>query len=120
LMHKKLARDENLMLRGCYLPSICNLCMCCSESSFHLFFACPAVQVWTWLAQFIGSFVTDTTMQGSYFSFLISLINTIWFIRNQSRFNSKSIHWTTAMNLILSDVALAGNRTKQTFLLEPL
>jgi hypothetical protein len=55
LMHKKLARDENLMLRGCNLPSICNLCMCSSESSFHLFFACPyAVQVWNWLAQFIG------------------------------------------------------------------
>jgi hypothetical protein len=47
---------------------------------------------------------------------LISLINSIWFIRNQSRFNNRSVHWTTAVNLILSDVALAGNKTKQTFL----
>jgi hypothetical protein len=38
LMHNKIPTDENLMLRGCAIPSICSLCSKKVESSFHLFF----------------------------------------------------------------------------------
>jgi hypothetical protein len=38
LMHNKVPTDENLMTRGCVIPSMCNLCNCNSESSFHIFF----------------------------------------------------------------------------------
>jgi hypothetical protein len=48
-MHEKLPSDENLMLRGCSTPSMCNLCSQHVESSFHIFFECPfAVNIWCW------------------------------------------------------------------------
>jgi hypothetical protein len=40
IMHDKVPTDENLMSRGCYIPSICNLCSCHVETTFHLFFEC--------------------------------------------------------------------------------
>jgi hypothetical protein len=54
-MHDKLPTDDNLLLRGCHLPSVCNLCFQQVESSFHLFFGCSyAVNIWTWFAETIG------------------------------------------------------------------
>lgn len=38
LMHNKLPIDENLKLRGCFMPSICNQCWLKDDSIFHLFF----------------------------------------------------------------------------------
>jgi hypothetical protein len=38
LMHNKVPTDDNLLLRGCALPSMCSLCCKHVESSFHLFF----------------------------------------------------------------------------------
>ncbi|XP_019434097.1 PREDICTED: uncharacterized protein LOC109340812, partial [Lupinus angustifolius] len=41
---------ENLKRRGCYLPSICDLCKNSEESSSHLFFNYPfAAFVWIWI-----------------------------------------------------------------------
>jgi hypothetical protein len=51
LMHEKMPTDENLMSRGCAIPSMCNLCKTHVESSFHLFFECSyAIKLWSWLA----------------------------------------------------------------------
>jgi hypothetical protein len=40
-MHEKVPTDENLMSRGCYIPSMCNLCKAQVETSFHIFFLLP-------------------------------------------------------------------------------
>jgi hypothetical protein len=54
-MHGKLPTDENLMLRGCSLPSVCNLCFNHFETAFHIFFDCPyAVNIWTWFVGIIN------------------------------------------------------------------
>jgi hypothetical protein len=54
-MHGKMPTDENLMLRGCYIPSMCNLCFHHVETSFHLFFDCPySINIWTWFSEMIG------------------------------------------------------------------
>ena len=42
---------------------------------------------------------------------IINILNTIWYNRNQSRFNDKKIDWGIAINNIISAVALSGNNT---------
>jgi hypothetical protein len=37
IMHGKIPTDENLTVRGCSIPSMCNLCNSHVESSFHIF-----------------------------------------------------------------------------------
>jgi len=47
IMYDKLPTDDNLMARGCILPSMCFLCSNSLETSFHLFFECPfAIRLW--------------------------------------------------------------------------
>jgi hypothetical protein len=49
-MYDKIPTDENLMIRGCYLPSMCSICKNQGESTFHVFFECGfAVKTWSWL-----------------------------------------------------------------------
>jgi len=43
---------------------------------------------------------------------LINIISTIWFVRNQSRFEDKIIPWRFIINIISSNVALSGNFSK--------
>jgi hypothetical protein len=51
LMHEKLPTDENLMTRGCAIPSMCNFYKNHVETSFHIFFQCQfAITLWSWLA----------------------------------------------------------------------
>jgi ribonuclease HI len=127
----KLRTDENLRMRGCAMPSICNLCMNNSESSFHIFFDCPyAVNIWTWFAETISMNLHFSSIEDVWMlcdrnwkpqckvviqAALVNLISTIWFVRNQVRFNNKLIHWKNAISLICSNVSLSGNKTKQVF-----
>jgi hypothetical protein len=39
-MHNKVPTDDNLIIRGCALPSMCNFCNNHVESAFHIFFQC--------------------------------------------------------------------------------
>jgi ribonuclease HI len=48
-------------------------------------------------------------------SALVNIISTIWFVRNQTRFNNKHIHWKNAISMISSNASLSGNNTKQIF-----
>jgi ribonuclease HI len=46
---------------------------------------------------------------------LVNIISTIWYARNQARFNNKIIHWKNAVSMISSSVSLSSNKTKLTF-----
>jgi ribonuclease HI len=42
---------------------------------------------------------------------IVNLINTIWFVRNQARFNDKINSWRTAISSIITSTSLTGNNT---------
>jgi hypothetical protein len=42
---------------------------------------------------------------------IINLLNIIWFVRNQARFNNKIISWNSAISLIIANISLSGNNT---------
>jgi ribonuclease HI len=124
LMHEKMPTDENLILRGCALPSMCNRSV---ESSFHLFFACSyAIKLWSWLAGCLDLTLQFTTMEDMWTlcdlnwspqskvtitAALINLLHTIWTVRNEARFNDNHISWRSAISMIISSTCLAGNST---------
>jgi hypothetical protein len=42
---------------------------------------------------------------------IIHLLNTLWFVRNQARFNNINIPWQSAISLIIASTSLSGNST---------
>ncbi|GAU27921.1 hypothetical protein TSUD_160160 [Trifolium subterraneum] len=44
---------------------------------------------------------------------IINLINTLWLVRNQARFNNNFILWRSAISLIIASTALTGNNTSK-------
>jgi hypothetical protein len=44
---------------------------------------------------------------------LINLINTIWYARNQARFENRLINWKSAITMIIASTSLSGNNTKK-------
>jgi hypothetical protein len=46
---------------------------------------------------------------------LVNIISTVWFVRNQCRFNNKIIPWENEIALISANVSLSGNLTKLTY-----
>jgi hypothetical protein len=129
IMHGKVPTDENLMSRGCFIPSMCNLCNSHVETSFHIFFECSyAIKLWSWLAGCINQVIHFSTMEDMWklcemhwspqskvtmTAAIVNLLNTIWLARNQSRFNNSIISWQSAVSLIISNTALSGNNTKK-------
>jgi hypothetical protein len=116
LMHEKMPTDENLMSRGCALPSMCNLCNCHIESSFHIFFECSfAIRLWSWLAGCLNQTIQFTCMEDMWklcdlnwspqskvtiTTAIINLLNSIWSARNQSRLNNIPASWRSTLSLI--------------------
>jgi ribonuclease HI len=129
LMHDKMPTDENLMIRGCAIPSMCNLCNKQEETTFHIFFQCDlAVKIWSWLAGCLNITIQFTSMEDMWklcelnwspqskitmTAAIINLLNTIWFVRNQARFNNNLISWRSAISLIIANTSLTGNHTKK-------
>jgi ribonuclease HI len=127
IMHEKVPTDENLMSRGCYIPSMCNLCKTQVETSFHIFFECSfAFKLWCWLAGCLNQSLQFSSMDDMWklrdlswspqckitvTAAIINLLNTIWLARNQARFNDKVITWQNAISLIIASTALCGNNT---------
>lgn len=128
LFREKLPTDENLIKRGLYFPSVCNLCGAAQESTTHLFLECPfAVSIWNWLSSTIqlscnlSSFMTIMKIADRNWSPQCRIVilaacifsfNTIWYCRNQKRFNDKTISSLSAINMIISRTSLSGNLTK--------
>ncbi|GAU28980.1 hypothetical protein TSUD_391800 [Trifolium subterraneum] len=127
LMHDKVPTDENLILRGCSIVSMCNLCNKHVESSFHILFECEYdVRIWSWLADCINVVIQFTSLEDMWnlcelnwspqskvaiTVAIINLLNTIWFARNEARFNNKSISWRSTISLIIANTSLTGNNT---------
>ncbi|XP_058770393.1 uncharacterized protein LOC131644024 [Vicia villosa] len=125
LLHNKVPTDDNLMMRGIQLPSICNLCSATSKTAEHLFFSCPfVVRLWNFvstnLSQSISSFSdiwsayrkldSDQSML-VFMAASISIVNTVWKARNLRRFDDKTIPWTNALNMVKVQAAFTGKAT---------
>ncbi|WJX14219.1 hypothetical protein P8452_04514 [Trifolium repens] len=129
LMHEKMPTDENLMTRGCAIPSMCNLCRKQVETTFHLFFQCDFARIlWSWFAGCLNLTIQFTTMEDMWklcdlnwspqakitvTAAIINLLNTIWLARNQARFTDTLITWRAAISLIITNTSLTGNNTKK-------
>jgi len=46
-------------------------------------------------------------------SAIINVIDSIWYARNQGRFNNSKVPWQTAISLVYSNVSLSGNNDKK-------
>jgi len=54
-MHKRVPTDDNLMLRGCSIASMCSNCNKEADTSFHLFFECTfAEKIWNWFVSILN------------------------------------------------------------------
>jgi hypothetical protein len=118
-----------ILKKGCYLPSMCNFCCKNAESSFHIFFQCDfAIQLWSWLASCLNLTLQFNSMEDIWkitdmnwspqckltiTAAIMNLINTIWLVRNQARFDNNRISLTTAISLIIVSTSLSGNNTKK-------
>ncbi|GAU38423.1 hypothetical protein TSUD_396030 [Trifolium subterraneum] len=102
LMHDKVPTDENLKLR---------------------------VKIWSWFANSLDLVLQFTSMDDMWkicdlswspqckivvIAALINLLNTIWFARNQARFNNKIITWQSAISMITASTVMTGNNTSKT------
>ncbi|CAJ2666577.1 unnamed protein product [Trifolium pratense] len=133
LMHEKVPTEENLMIRGCAIPYMCNFCCRHVESSFHIFFECDyAIKLWSWLAGCLNLVLQFTSMEDmlklcelnwstkckiTITAAIINLLNTIWLVGNQARFNNKFISWKSAISLIIASNSLTGNNLNHLALL---
>jgi hypothetical protein len=127
-IHKKIPTDANLSLRGCYMPSMCSMCNKHQETADHIFLHCTfALSLWNWLQNILNvnidltSILTifDACNKGwsphvklTVLAALINIIHTIWFTRNNYRYNNIKPNLTVAKVLIIANVSLTGNLTK--------
>jgi len=101
----KLPTDDILAKRGCLLPFICSLCGKNQETLSHLFLECKfSTDIWSWLFHLLNitcnltSFVDIIQIADRNWSpqcrlvvlsAIIYCFYTIWFCRNQHKFNDK-------------------------------
>jgi len=130
ILHEKMPTDEQLIKRGCQISSMCNLCFRSTESSFHLFLDCKfAAQIWNWLSSLFNFNINVSSPRETLnvidkadspqckivmLAAIINSFHTIWFCRNQMRFNDKVINIRSALNLIIAGTSLSGNLTSLT------
>lgn len=117
--------DEHLCLRGCIIVSICCLCGSSEETSSHLFLSCPfATSLWSWLAvrlnlkvnhDSIASLLSlcdrsaSTQLHDVRLASIVHVISTIWFCRNQARFNNRFVSFPLAISIASANISFSGN-----------
>ncbi|XP_019455087.1 PREDICTED: uncharacterized protein LOC109356210 [Lupinus angustifolius] len=125
LFHRKMPTDDHLQKRGCMLASKCNLCNCNVETEDHLFFDCSAAKgIWNWFSATFSIQINSSSIQsiikdcvaikGSQFkeaslACAVHNINTIWFCRNQNRFDDKLISTSQAISRIKRETSYSGS-----------
>jgi ribonuclease HI len=130
LILHKLPTDDNLLVRGCHLPSVCSICFVDNETSPHLFFQCSfASYLWRWFLSLINIHCSISCFDDLWsicnrgwgpqckfviIAAIINILNTIWQFRNQCRFNGTKPLLNSAMALIIANTSFSGNATKST------
>lgn len=121
--------DEKLQQRGCYISSMCSLCLSNVENSFHLFFECKFVfMIWCWFASILDSTLHFQSIEDIWticdrgwspqcktviHATIVNIFSTVWYSRNQCRFQDCKPNWQLAINNIISAVNLSGNNTSK-------
>lgn len=116
--------DEQLWARGRIVVSICSLCGSDAESTEHLFFRCNfARALWSWFGNILDCSVDCSSIQSILtlckqnwssqigdiiVAGIINIFWTIWHCRNKIKFDNKVIPISSALNLIIASVSLAG------------
>lgn len=112
------------------MASMCTNCKSHTESSSHLFLHCSfASKMWNWLSSVLN-FPLNFTVTSDIWKVcdrswtpqckltitacLVNVINCIWYVRNQARFQNKIIDWRIVINIIITSTALSGNNTNKT------
>lgn len=129
-MHNKIPSDDQLRQRGISGPSMCSCCKAAYESSFHLFFECSfSMNIWRWIVTILNKAIQFSSLKDIWLicennwspqckvaiqSVLVNIINIISYSRNQIRFHGNHIHWRTAINMVISNVALSANNSSKT------
>lgn len=119
--------DEQLVVRGFQLPSMCSLCCDNIETTSHIFFQCKYVtNIWNWLLQKMNFTGSITCLQGCLkmiksfwspqvkdvaLSCICSVYHQVWRARNLNRFNDKTLHWKSSISNIISRAKLVKNTT---------
>ncbi|XP_019451698.1 PREDICTED: uncharacterized protein LOC109353792 [Lupinus angustifolius] len=132
LMLSKLPTDENLKLRGLVLVSKCNLCNEFQEDTDHLFFNCKfALAIWDWFHFTFDTHTANQTLpplicnesrkfssqtREIFIACMVHTIATIWFCRNQNRFNDYNISINQAIAKIKRASSFSGICSKSTSL----
>lgn len=127
LMHNRIPTDDNLVLRGCSLASMCSNCNKYVETSFHLFFECSfAKYLWNWFAGILNLPIQVSNLEDIWKicdrrwspqcklvvqAGIVNIISSIWYRRNQARFKDKLIHRKLSINNIVSSVCMSGSNT---------
>ncbi|XP_019460146.1 PREDICTED: uncharacterized protein LOC109359906 [Lupinus angustifolius] len=128
LLNNKMPTDDNLKRRGCVMASICSLCNKEEETATHLFFNCPfSVHVWNWLSTTLDTALDTSSLPNllkltqrkwsdqvklAITASIIHAISSIWFCRNQARFNNTIISLSKALSRIKLGISLSGNNSK--------
>ncbi|XP_058776647.1 uncharacterized protein LOC131650967 [Vicia villosa] len=127
LLHNKVPTDDNMAVRGFYLPSLCNLCGIMGETVEHLFFNCSfAARFWHFLSESLSLLCNSIEDIWSVYNKLISeqskvvwmaavssVVSMIWKARNLCRFEDKKCNWYTLLFEVKRDVMFAGNSTQK-------
>lgn len=124
-IHKKLPAYENLVVRGCHMPLMCNLCNKQSETSEHFFLHCPfPIALWNWLHYIIEHNINISSILPIFddynkgwspqcklviISMVIHIINTTWFSINNYIFNNIRETLSTTVAMTTANVSLVGN-----------
>ncbi|XP_019462957.1 PREDICTED: uncharacterized protein LOC109361883 [Lupinus angustifolius] len=118
--------DENIQKRGCDIVSMCSLYRANTETTEYLFLQCPfAAYLWSWLRDVFSNSLDCSSINDNIMAFsktvwspllkhvslacIIHTISTIWYCRNQLRFEGRKISMAQEIAKIRRGTTLDGS-----------